>query len=111
MLHMFYKEDSGGENVWEAPGQKQGGRSWVGAQGAGPLEVAVEGWRTRQVQDVHWNQGWQDKLRDWTLREEREGEAKEISASTQQVGLYTPNRGQDCADSILPSTIRDSLGH
>lgn len=48
------KDDSGGENVCEAPEQKQGGR-WVGAQGAGPLEVAVEVWRSGPVQDICWN--------------------------------------------------------
>lgn len=40
-----------GKNVWEAQEQKQRGRSWVGAQGAGPLEAAVEGCIHGQVQE------------------------------------------------------------
>lgn len=38
-----------------------------GSQGPGPPEVAVKGCMHGQLQGMCWNQGWKNKLRDWTL--------------------------------------------
>lgn len=75
----------------------------MAARGARPLEVASEGWRTGQVQDGHWNQGWQDKLWDWTLGEVGEGEAKQISGRSAQP--QTKGKTVQAASSYQPSGV------